>query len=181
MPMLDGGYTFTRDAFVQMLARKWFPERTDRESGVIWDYLAAHHVEFDRFTFSKRVGRGVEPNPEHLEGVQRNTVFSSRKRIDILAWSGAHPTLIEVKERVTPASLGQILTYRALFIEENPDADEPSLVVIGRYSDPDTLAVLQAHGVNVYLYAAADAAGIDAGGAPRSVGAADAARGGQKV
>jgi hypothetical protein len=169
MPMHDDGYLFTRDDFVQMLARKWFPERTDRESGVIRDYLAAHHHEFDRFTFSKRVGQGVAPDPAHLEGVQRNTVFSSRKRIDILAGSGSHPTLIEVKERVTPASLGQILTYRSLFLEEHPDADEPSLVVIGRESDPDTLAVLQAHGVTVYLYAAADAAGVDAGGAARPV------------
>lgn len=168
--MQENGYTFTRDDFVQMLARKWFPERTDRESGVIRDYLAAHHHEFDRFTFSKRIGRGIPPDPAHLAGVQRNTVFSSRKRIDILAWSGSHPTLIEVKERVTPASLGQILTYRSLFVEEHPDADEPSLVVIGRDSDPDTLAVLQAHGVTVYLYAAAEAARVDAGGAGRSVG-----------
>lgn len=156
--MHEDGYTFTRDDFVQMLARKWFPERTDRESGVIRDYLAAHHQEFDRFTFSRRVGQGVAPNPEHLKGVQRNTVFSSRKRIDILAFTGAHPTLIEVKERVTPASLGQILTYRALYLEEHPDSDEPTLIVVGRESDPDTTASLQNYGVTVYLYPAAEAA-----------------------
>ena len=156
--MHEEGYTFTRDDFVQMLARKWYPERTDRESGVIRDYLAVHHQEFDRFTFSKRVGHGVAPNPEHLEGVQRNTVFSTQKRMDILAFAGAHPTIIEVKARVTPASLGQILTYRALYLEAHPESEEPALVVIGEESDEDTLAVLQAHGVTVYLYATAEAA-----------------------
>lgn len=158
MPPFDDGYLFTRDDFVQMLARKWFPERTDRESGVIRDYLAAHHQEFDRLTFGKRVGAGLAPDPEHLEGVQRNTARFTKKRIDILAWSGSQPTIIEVKERVTPASLGQILTYRQLFLEENPDALDPRLVVIGRYSDEDTIRALTGHGVTVHTYDPADVA-----------------------
>jgi len=158
MPPFDDGYLFTRDDFVQMLARKWFPERTDRESGVIRDYLAAHHQEFDRLIFGKRVGAGLEPDPTHLEGVQRNTERFTKKRVDILAWTGNQPTIIEVKERITPASLGQILTYRQLLLEELPDAIEPRLVVIGRYSDDDTLRALNGHGVDVFVYDPPDAA-----------------------
>ena len=164
MPEFNDGYLFTRDDFVQMLARKWFPERTDRESGVIRDYLAAHHQEFDRLTFGKRVGAGLEPDPPHLEGVQRNTARFTKKRIDILAWTGNQATIIEVKERITPASLGQILTYRQLLLEEIPDAIEPRLVVIGRYSDEDTIRALVGHGVTVYTYAAPDAVGDTVGG-----------------
>jgi len=158
MPPFDDGYLFTRDDFVQMLARKWFPERTDRESGVIRDYLAAHHQEFDRLIFGKRLGAGVEPDPTHLEGVQRNTSRFTKKRVDILAWTGSQPTIIEVKAEITPASLGQILTYRQLFLEENPDAIEPRLVIVGRYSDDDTLRVLNGHGIDVFVYPPPDAA-----------------------
>lgn len=161
MPAFDDGYHFTRDDFVQMLARKWFPERTDRESGVIRDYLAAHHHEFDRLVFGKRVGVGLAPDPTHLDGVQQNTARFTKKRIDILAWAGGQPTIIEVKERVTPASLGQILTYRQLLLEEFPDAPDPRLVVIGRYSDEDTIRALNGHGVDVFVYAESDAA-VDA-------------------
>jgi hypothetical protein len=156
MVMRNDGYQFGADDLATLILRRFYPERTDRESTVIRDFLLAHGREYDRFAFSVRVGQGATPDPSHLPAVQANAVFSSRKRIDILAWSGAQPTIIEVKERVTPASLGQILTYRHLFLEENPDALEPALVVIGRFSDADTLRALQAAGVTVYIYEQTD-------------------------
>jgi hypothetical protein len=152
----DNGYTFDRAQFADLLKRLWFPESSGRETEVIRDYLVHHQVDFDRITLNYRVGQGQTPDPTHLAGVQANTVRSSKKRIDILAWSGSQPTLVEVKERVTPAALGQIKTYRQLFLEENPDVAEPRLVVVGRYSDPDTLRTLQAEGIDVYLYDAPD-------------------------
>ncbi len=155
---MPSAYDFTGDDLATLILRRFYPERTDRESTVIRDFLLAHGQEFDRFSFSVRVGEGQAPNPEHLEGVQRNTVFSTRKRIDLLAWRATQPVLVEVKERITPASLGQIQTYRHLWLEEHPDAPDPELVVIGRTSDEDTLRVLAAHGITVYLYAAAAAA-----------------------
>lgn len=156
------GYTFGREKFAELLLRKYFPERTDRESGVLLAYLVAHADEFDEVTFSVRIGKGLEPNPEHLPGVQANTRFSTRKRIDMLARRGELYTIVECKERVTPASLGQITTYKHLFLEEHPDAIDPALVVIGRYSDEDTIRALQANGVTVYLYPPDDTPRADA-------------------
>lgn len=169
MVMRDEGYQFGREDLATLILRRFYPERTDRESTVIRDFLLAHGHEYDRFAFSKRIGEGATPDPSHLPAVQANTVFSSRKRIDMLAWAGRQPTIIEVKYRVTPASLGQILTYRHLFLEEYSDALEPSLVVIGRYSDPDTLRVLQTHGITVYLYEHEDAGGLPDGGGVRTL------------
>jgi hypothetical protein len=146
------GYDYAAPDFAELLLRKFYPEKTDRESGVMRDFLVEHLAEFDRVSFNVRVGDGVTPNPDHLPGVQRSTAFSSKKKIDILAWQGSTPTIIEVKERVTPAALGQVLTYRQLFQKEHPDASEPRLVVVGRYSDEETLATLAVHGVDVYLY-----------------------------
>lgn len=152
------GYDYdAREVLTQFLLRH-FPERTDRESGIIRDWLTAHVTDYDRFSFSVRVGEGQPPNPDDLPGVQRSVAFSTKKRIDVLAWQGAQPTIVEVKERVTPAVLGQLLTYRQLFLEENPDALEPVLVAIGRTSDPDTIRALNAQGVSIFLYEQADAA-----------------------
>ena len=147
------GYDFGHDDLTVLLLRRFYPERTDRESTIIRDWLLAHGADYDRFSFSVRVGEGQTPAPDLEAGVVRSVVFSSRKRIDILAWQGNTPTIVEVKERVTPAALGQLLTYRHLLLEELPDAPDPRLVIIGRYSDPDTLRSLSAHGVDVYLYA----------------------------
>ncbi len=154
--MLSSGYNFARDDLTTLLLRRFYPERTDRESSILRDFLLARGDEFDRFSFSVRVGQGATPDPTHLPAVQRNTVFSTRKRIDLLAWRGSQPVIVEVKERVTPAALGQIRTYRTLFLEETPDAPEPELLVIGRYSDEDTLRAMQAEGVTVILYPSAD-------------------------
>jgi len=146
------GYHFAGADLTQLLLRRFYPERTDRESAIIRDWLLARGVQYDRFAFSVRVGVGQAPNPEHLEGVQRNAVFSTKKRIDVLAWQGDQPFIHEVKERVTPAVLGQLQTYRQLFLEQYPDSKDPQLVALGRTSDDDTLRALQAHGVTVLLY-----------------------------
>lgn len=160
--MNENGYIFTRDQFVQMLARKWFPERTDRESRVLLAFLSRHHQDYDEIRFSVRVGEGLAPDPTHLPAVQQNTAFSTKKRIDCLARSGSHWTIIEVKERVSPASLGQIRTYRHLWLTEHPDAEDPELVVCGAFSDPDTIRALTADGITIYLYPPEESPGPDA-------------------
>jgi hypothetical protein len=160
----EAGITYDRENFGLLLLQKQYNERTAGESEVIRAFLLEHHGEFDRFTFNKRVGRGIEPDPNHLINVQSNTSFSSKLRIDILAWRGAQPVIIEVKQHVTPAALGQILTYRHYVIEEFPNAPDPELVVVGREGNEDAIVALQAHGVTVYLYPNAIARGNDAVG-----------------
>lgn len=150
--MLNDGYAFDRTDFALLLIRKSYPERTTGESHVIRAFLLAHLLDYERIEFSRRVGQGIPPDPSHLPAVQRNTAFSSKLRIDLLAWQGNQPTIVEVKQDITPASLGQILTYRHHLVEEFPDAPEPRMVVVGRTASPDALVALQAHGVTVYVY-----------------------------
>lgn len=157
--MAQGDYAFDPTDFSLLLIRKAYPERTDSESAVIRAFLLAHLREFDRIVFGKRVGQGEPPDPTHLPAIQRQTTLNTQKRIDILAFRGAQPIIIEVKQRVTPAALGQILTYQHHYAEENPDAPEPELWIVGRTIDADTLAVISARGITVFLYPDADTIG----------------------
>lgn len=151
------GYTYSVLEFSRLLIAKHYPERTDGESAVIRAYLLEHLAEFDSITFAKRLGQGIPADPSHLPGVQANADFSGKLKLDILAWKGSLPYLIEVKQWVTPAALGQLLTYRHEFLEEFPDAPEPVLVVVGRAASENAIPALQAHGVTVYLYPDANA------------------------
>lgn len=153
---MENGYAFGSSDLTSLLIARHYPERTDRETPIIHAFLAAHGLEYDRYEFSVRVGQGTPPDPAHLPGIQAATTFNTRKRIDLIVWRGEHPTIIEVKERVTTAVLGQLLAYRHLLMEDRPGIEEPGLASIGRYSDDDTLRVLTAQGVNVYLYDPAD-------------------------
>jgi len=156
---IQNGYRFMREDFPTLLRMPRYPEQTVRQSDLIRLYFQVHLDEFDSVTFEYRVGVGVPPDPTHLPGVQAQTENVTRQRIDVIGWSGSRPTIIECKDRVTPSALGQILTYRILLSQEFPDAPEPKLVAIGRFSDPDTLSSLNAHGVTVYLYAETHAQG----------------------
>lgn len=162
--MAQGDYEFGSTDFALLLIRSHYPERTDGESVVIRAFLLEHLREFDRITFGKRLGKGEPPDPTHLPAIQQQTLLNTQLRLDILAYRGATPILIEVKQRVTPAALGQLLTYRHHFLEGTPDAPEPELVIVGRTSDDDTLAAITAHGVTVYLYPDATVSGTPAGG-----------------
>jgi len=157
--MIENGYSYGSSDLALLLIKRSYNELTDRESVVIRAFLEARGALYDRFEFSLRVGTGIAPDPEHLPGVQANTAHSSRKRIDILLWQGDQPTIVEAKERITPAVLGQLLTYRHLLLEDRPGIKEPILTAIGRYSDDDTIRVLQAGGVNVYTYTPDDGTG----------------------
>lgn len=154
---IQNGYWFTAADLPSLVVQTYFPERTAGESAILRDYLQAHGGEFDRFGFSVRVGQALQPDPTHLIGVQKSTIYSSRKRLDLVGVREPLHTLIEAKRRIEPSALGQILTYRRLYVEDNPSVTATELVVIGRYSDTDTIRSLNAHGVHVYIYAEAAA------------------------
>lgn len=158
------GYDFAAGDFAQLLLAKFYPERTDRESAILRDYLRDYLHTFDRVSFTVRVGEGHTPDPSLPPRIQKQQKFVTQKRIDMLAWRGSQPVIVEVKYLVQPSALGQILGYRQLLTEELPDAPEPDLVVIGRATDPETTRILNSHGVTVVIYPEAQPAGAAAGG-----------------
>jgi hypothetical protein len=158
MDELDG-YNFPADRLAELLLRRFYPERTDAESAIMRDFLLAHGGEYDGFAFSVRVGKGQPVDPAHLPGVQRATTYNTRKRIDMCLWQRGRLTIAEVKKQIGPGVLGQLRTYRQLFLEEHPEVEDVQLAAIGRFSDPDTLRVLSAEGVDVYLYEPVDGGG----------------------
>jgi len=160
---VSNGYDYDRATLMELFLRMQFPERTQWETAIIRDFLQVHISEYENYSFSVRVGDGLAPDPTHLPGVQRNTTFSTRKRIDMLAWQGTQPCIFEVKRRVNPGALGQLQTYAHLWLEENPDALTPRLAAIGRTCDPDTERVFSAAGVDIYLYPEEPGDGGDAG------------------
>lgn len=153
------GYEFESKDLAELLIRKYYPERTNRESAVIKDFLMARGRLYDRFEFAVRVGQGVPADPSHMTEIQQQATFNYQKRIDLIVWQGNRPTIVDAKERVTAHVLGQLRQYRLLLLEDRPGMEDPSLMVIGRYSDADTLKVLSAEGIDVLLYTSDDGSG----------------------
>jgi hypothetical protein len=164
---MSNGYDYSRETLLELFLRMQFPERTPKESALIRDFLQLHITEYEPYSFTVRVGQGSAPNPDHLPGVQRQTVLNSQMRIDVLAWQGPQPFIFEVKERANHHAIGQLLTYRQLWMEDNPDARAPQLAVIARTIEPDMERVYADNGITVYLVTPADGdGGAPNGGVP---------------
>lgn len=146
------GYDYPKEKIPALLELGLIPEQPRPESTVILAFLAEHYQEYDRFSFSVRVGPGRPANPEHDAGVQFTTTFSSMKRLDMLAWQGPSMTLFEAKYRLSADALGKLMMYRQLLMEELPDVAEPKLVALAKYADDVILGVFSAQGIEVRLY-----------------------------
>lgn len=152
------GYDFGSDSFAQLLIARHYPEKTDHESALIRDFLRARLEQFDRVSFSVRIGAGRPADPSFMPEIQAASTFSSRRRIDVVLYQGKQPWLVEAKTRIDHRVLGQLLSDRQLWLEERPESVEPRLVAIGRTADEEALRVLGAHGIDVLLYDAAPTA-----------------------
>ncbi len=71
----------------------------------------------------------------------------SQKRIDVVGWKDDKPTIIEVKKRVGLSTLGQILGYKTLFIEELQQFVIPGILIITESIGDDDKRVLTKHGI----------------------------------
>ena len=151
------GYDFDGSQFAALLLARFYPEKTDHESALLRDYLAVHLTEFDRVSFSVRVGPSAPVDPTLPLATQRQMARVTQRRIDCVGWTGRQATLVEAKTRVGHAVLGQLLSDRQLWIEERPEEPVPALVAIGRESDADAIRILNDHGISVLLYAGPDA------------------------
>lgn len=151
------GYTFNADEFAQLLIARSYPEKTDHESALIRDYLKRHVLEFDRVEFSVRIGAPVLTDAELTDGVRRQAIANSSKRVDMIGYHGEAVTLVEAKTVLSHAVMGQLLMDRDLWMADHPDGPEPQMVAIGRRGTDQDLAVLASKGITIYVYETSDA------------------------
>jgi hypothetical protein len=129
-----------------------YPGRFEPEHAVIGDWLAARGAFYDRIEFNVHLGAGVAPPADLIEPWRSEAVRSTQKRADIVAWLADGVVIIEAKGRATSDALGQLFTYRTLWLEANPTIPVLALEVICRRVNADDLAAFTANGVTVRLY-----------------------------
>jgi len=114
----------------------------------VWErFIRCFPDRFESVDYDWRVGEGTEPPADFEGSMWRMAVMISQKRIDVVGWNGDAPTIIEVKDRASSATAGQIEGYRILWRRDFPNFGYPAvLVVCGRISQDDRV-VLRARGI----------------------------------
>ncbi len=122
------------------------------EDTEIWSgYLADPIAAIKEVWYDLHVGgivRGITEGDILAEKIARGI---TRKRIDVVAAVGGGYWVIEIKPFASMLALGQVLTYRRLFVEEYRLSGEVFPVVISRQADEDMVADFQAVGVLVIV------------------------------
>lgn len=139
------------DKAEQELARIKYPHMVPQEI-VLWkDFLRRHGRKFTAFRYDVKVGRGVGTVPGLEEPYQRMAIELTRKRIDVVASRGRQVYIIELKEHAGVGSIGQLLSYKALYEDQHGPGRVTGLILVARSTDQDVQRVARAMRIQVIL------------------------------
>lgn len=124
-----------------------FRQALANERDILRRWVALHVNDYDRLAENVLVGQGYDPGPTWPDNYRAMQLHLSRRRIDAVAWKGLQPTIIEAKDRIGTGALGQVLTYRNLWIAANPGGPAPILLIVATAIGPDIAPSLAEHSV----------------------------------
>jgi hypothetical protein len=107
-----------------------FPGMLPREILIFKNWLKLHEAEYDRFDYNFRIGAGSDPGPTWPDEIRRCAIMNTQLRLDAVAWKGNAPTIIEVKDRAGASAIGQLVTYEAVWIKDNPQGPAPQCILV---------------------------------------------------
>ena len=125
------------------------------ETAVAHAWLIKHVDDYDRVELNVPLGTGIDLGPGYEPWVQKAATANSRPRADMIAYRGIVPTIVEFKGNITPAALGQVLTYGKLLTANNPSILQFYRVVAGQTVQFGLANIFDQYGVSVELFPAA--------------------------
>lgn len=118
----------------------------------IWDrYVKSRTLDIIRVEYDLHLGEGVPPPVGASPGTVAVVQATSRKRVDVVAHTPNAIYIIEIKPRAGMGALGQLLTYRDLYLEERRPLKPVKLAVVCERMAPDILQTYARHGIEVYI------------------------------
>jgi hypothetical protein len=147
--MSSNGITIPNDAILTQAARLKLPGMLPQETRIFEAWWRANGSQYDSATFNVRVGAGVDPGPGFDNAARRGAILNSQYRIDALVRKGSRAEIVEVKYRAHPVAIGQLLTYKVLWMAANTAEQEPLLRMVVNQLSADMMAVAASYGITV--------------------------------
>lgn len=128
------------------------------ETSVARAYLVQHVQDFDRAEFNVGLGPGITLGSWADDATQAAATYSTKPRADMILWRGDVPTIVEVKDRINPSVMGQLLTYWHIMSAENPKLLNVYKIVAGRTVQEGLPNIFARYNIGIELYPNAVAA-----------------------
>jgi len=131
--------------------RHKYPHLIGDDTAVWTRFISKFPDRFDTVDYDIKVGSGTDPN--FIKGDKSGEYWAmlTKKRIDVVAWKGNFPTIIEVKKRTSLFTLGQILGYRFLYTRENPSIRVVKSLIVCATIYQDDIDVLNHYGIDFII------------------------------
>jgi len=143
-----------------LLAQMTLPGLRRPDTLIAQAWLREHGNEYDRVEFSVRLGQGIVLPPGSDPSMVLFAQAVTTKKADIVAHAGNDVTIVEVKIRVTPDALGQLVVYRRLYRDQFPRVGNITLIVAAQFLTPDVEDTYTENGILIETFPAALPAGV---------------------
>lgn len=131
----------------QLLRERKYPRMAQTESDVTRAWIRKFGRDYDDLFFQVPLGQGRTARDDDPAYLQQLALDLSRQRADIIAWHGNAVDIIEAKDRATAGAMGQLLSYRSLWLKEHPETPVARLLVIAREVSLDVMHVYRENGI----------------------------------
>lgn len=137
--------------------KRYYPGLTPKEERVWRHWLKEHESEFDAFEYNVHVGEGVKVPPSSF--IEQDTVAlamaeayrkATQLKIDAVGFRNTEVWILEVEDRATSATLGQLQTYGLLLPKARSVLGPIELACVCRFVGNDMLEVFEEAGVLVF-------------------------------
>jgi hypothetical protein len=118
-------------------------------------WLREHGKEYDSVEFNVRLGQGIVLPPGSDPSLVLFAQSVTTKKADLVAHSNSDVAIVEVKIRVTPDALGQLVVYRRLYKDQYPNVGKITLIVAAQYLTPDVADTYEENGILIETFPAA--------------------------
>jgi hypothetical protein len=122
------------------------------ENAVAKAYLAKHMNDFDRVKLNVGMGNGITLPWNAPAWVQKSATAGTQSRADMVLYVGNTATIVEVKGRIYPAVMGQLLAYWHLLTASNASLLQVYKVAAGETIQDGIAPILHTYGVEVELF-----------------------------
>jgi hypothetical protein len=118
----------------------------------VWNrFLDRYGHEYSGFRYDVHVGGEIEKISKWTDKVVNMSSWLASKRIDAVGYRPGVTVIFEVKPEAGVTAVGQLITYRMLYLEKYPSVGEVKCALVCSNVLPDERRVLEAQGFTVYV------------------------------
>lgn len=120
----------------------------------LWEeFIKQRPGAFDTVDYDVLGGQGVVIGDPETDPYSRSFQMLTQKKIDVVAYKGDLVEIIEIKPLAGASAMGQILAYRALWLQRHPevDANLVSMAVITNMLQSDYEKIYSDNNIKVYI------------------------------